>query len=195
MDCSFDQNGNLAEADGSITAADQTLLANLDPRFNFGFGNTFTYKNVDLNIFLSGAVLKAWSPYAPNRNFRIVNLAANMGTYGWNTMPISLERWTYENPEGTFPTGLSDSRYASYQNNSSYWMENASFVRVRNITLGYNFPSEWLTNQKAIKGVRLSFDMQNPFTITKYPGLDPELNQNNYYPLAKSYVMGINLTF
>jgi len=192
---SYDQNGNLAAPDGRITAADQTLLANLDPKFNFGFGNTFTFKDFDLQVFFSGAIMKAWSPYGPNRNFRIASLAANMGTYGWNTMPVSLERWTFENPTGSFPTGLSDAKYASYQNNSSYWMVNANFLRCRNITLGYSCPTEWLAGQQVIKGVRLSFDVQNPFTITKYPGLDPELNQNNYYPLAKSYVLGVNVSF
>lgn len=192
---SYDTNGQLAGPDGIINTADQTLIANLDPKFNFGFGNTFTYKNFDLNIFFSGAVLKAWSPYGPNRLFRIASLAANMGSFDWNTMPISLERWSYDNPNGNFPTGLSDAKYATFQNNSDYWMMNASFLRLRNVTLGYTFPTAWLQNQKVIKSARISFDVQNPWTITKFPGLDPELNQNNYYPLTSSYVMGINLSF
>lgn len=192
---SYDDQGNLAGPDGIINAADQTLIANLDPKFNFGFGNTFTFKNFDLNVFFSGAILKAWSPYGPNRSFRIASLAANMGSFDWNTMPISLERWSFDNTDANFPTGLSDSRYANYQNNSDYWMMNASFLRLRNVTLGYSFPSAWLQNQKVIKGARISFDVQNPWTITKYPGLDPELNQNNYYPLTTSYVLGVNLSF
>ncbi len=192
---SYDAQGNLAGPDGVLTAADQTLIANLDPKFNFGFGNTFTFKNFDLNIFFSGAVQKAWSPYGPNRLFRIASLAANMGSFGWNTMPISLDRWTFDNPDADFPTGLSDSRYGTYQNNSDYWMLNASFLRLRNVTLGYKIPGTWLQGQKMIKGARISFDVQNPWTITKFPGLDPELNQNNYYPMTTSYVMGINLSF
>ena len=192
---SYDAQGNLAGPDGVLTAADQTLIANLDPKFNFGFGNTFTFKNFDLNIFFSGAVQKAWSPYGPNRLFRIASLAANMGSFGWNTMPISLDRWTFDNPDADFPTGLSDSRYGTYQNNSDYWMLNASFLRLRNVTLGYKIPGTWLQGQKMIKGARISFDVQNPWTITKFPGLDPKLNQNNYYPMTTSYVMGINLSF
>ncbi|SEG14302.1 TonB-dependent receptor [Sphingobacterium lactis] len=192
---SYDSQGNLAGPDGLISSADQTLLANLDPKFNFGFGNTFTYKNFDLNIFFSGAVMKAWSPYGPNQLFRIATLAASMGSFDWNTMPISLDRWSYDNTEANFPTGLSDPRYANFQNNSDYWMLNASFLRLRNVTLGYQVPATWLQGQKVIKGARLSFDVQNPWTITNYPGLDPELNQNNYYPLTSSYVMGINLSF
>ena len=49
--------------------------------------------------------------------------------------------------------------------------------------------------QKVVKNIRMSFDVQNPFTITNYSGLDPELNQNNYYPLTKSYVFGLNIGF
>ena len=191
----YDTNGQLIPPDGVITAADQVLLGNLDPKFNYGIGNTFSYRNFDLNVFLAGAKLKAWSPYGPNRDLRVASLSANMGDYGWNTMPISLERWTYLNPEATFPTGLSDATHASQQNNSDYWLEDADFLRCRNITLGYSFPSKWLEKQKVVKNIRMSFDVQNPFTITNYSGLDPELNQNNYYPLTKSYVFGLNIGF
>lgn len=189
----FDDKGNLSGPDGAITAADQTLLANLDPKFNFGIGNTFTYKNFDLNIFFSGMVKKAWSPYS-SQFYRIANLQANMETFGWNTMPVSKERWTFQHPQGNFPTGLSDDNYAGYQNNSSYFLVNASFLRCRNITLGYTFPAAFFQSQHTVSGLRLSLDVQNPFTITSYPGLDPELGLNNFYPLSRSVVFGVNVT-
>ncbi|SEW51295.1 SusC/RagA family TonB-linked outer membrane protein [Chitinophaga arvensicola] len=189
----FDDKGNLSGPDGLLTAADQTLLANLDPKFNFGFGNTFTYKNFDLNIYFSGMIKKARSPYYTDY-YRIANLQANMETYGWNTMPVSKDRWTFKNPTGDFPTGLSDSRYASYQNYSSYYILDASYLRCRNITLGYSFPASFFQSQHTISGLRLSLDVQNPFTITSYPGLDPELTLDNFYPLSKSVVFGVNVT-
>lgn len=191
----YDTNGNLTAADGKITDADQTLLGNADPKFNIGFGNSFSFKNFDLNIFLSGVVQKAWSPYAPNGNYRIASLAANMGTYGWNTMPVSLDRWSFKNTEGTFPSGLADPLYASYQANSSYYLVNASYLRCQNITLGYTVPTNWLSKQKTFSSLRFSFDVQNAFVITKYPDLDPQLAQNNFYPLSKSFVFGLNATF
>lgn len=191
----YDQNGQLTTPDGTITDADQTLIGNLDPKYNYGVGNTFTFKNFDLNIFFSGAKVKAWSPYGLNRDMRIVDLSGRMVDFGWNTMPISLERWTYLNPNASFPTGLSDVTHAAQQSNSDYWLIDADFLRCRNITLGYRLPSSWLSGQKVIRDVKLSFDVQNPFTITNYPGLDPELNQNNYYPLTKSYVFGVNIGF
>ncbi len=192
---SYDDKGNLAGPDGKITDADQTLLGDLNPKFNFGISNSFTYKNFDLNIFFSGAVKKSWSPYSPNNDLRVASLAANMGTYGWNTMPVSLSRWSFQNTDNNFPSGLSDSKYASFQNKSNYWFIDASFLRCRNITLGYHLPANLLSRQKIINSLRISFDMQNPFTITKFPGLDPELDMNNYYPLAKTFALGINASF
>lgn len=188
---SFDSKGNLSGPDGRITDADQTLLGNLDPKFNFGFGNTFSFKHFDLNIYFSGMIKKAWSPY---NFYRIARLEANMEAFGWNTMPVSLGRWTTKNPDAGFPTGLSDATYGGYQNNSSYFLVDASFLRCRNITLGYTFPASVFKSQHTISGLRLSVDVQNPFTITGYPGLDPELDSGNFYPLNRSIAFGVNVT-
>jgi TonB-linked SusC/RagA family outer membrane protein len=191
----YDANGNLTGPDGKISSADQTLLGNLDPKFNFGIGNNVSYKNFDLTIFFSGLSGKAISPYSPNGQYRIASLAALMGTFGWNTMPISLERWTFENSDGNFPTGLSDPKYGQFQNNASYWIIDRSFLRCRNITLGYTLPNSITRKQNVFSTLRVSFDLQNAFTITKYPGIDPELSQGNYYPLTRNYVLGVNVTF
>ena len=198
----YDANGNLTGPDGKITAADQTLLGNYDPKFNFGFGNSFSFKNFDLNIYFAGVVQKAISPYSGA--YRIASLDANLGTFGWNTMPISLQRWTFKNPENSFPTGVSDPVYSGYQNNSSYYFIDASYLRCQNITLGYNIPLALMGKQNIISGLRLSIDVQNAFIITKYPALDPQVaqnsvyprqDQNNFYPLSRSIVFGLNATF
>lgn len=186
----YDANGKLTGPDGAITAADRTYLANGDPRFNFGIGNQFSYKNFDLSIFFSGLVQKKWSPYLSGRiNENTTN------PFGFNAMPVSSDRWTFKNPNGDFPTALTDGSYSQFQNAASYWLADASFLRCRNITLGYALPAKVLEKQKVFSAVRLSFDVQNPFTITKYPGLDPELDPDNFYPLVKSYVFGLNVSF
>jgi TonB-linked SusC/RagA family outer membrane protein len=185
----FDAAGNVTGPDGAITAADKTYIGNADPRFNFGIGNTFSYKNFDLSIFMSGMVQKKWSPYLSGR----VQETPTNGL-GFNAMPIS-DRWSFQNPTGNFPTALTDGSYSQYQNSASYWLANASFLRCRNITLGYAIPTKTLSRQHVFSAVRFSFDVQNPFTITKYPGLDPELNPDNLYPLVKSYVFGVNVSF
>ncbi|MBO9727884.1 MAG: TonB-dependent receptor [Chitinophaga sp.] len=186
----FDANGNLTSPDGAISAADKTLLGNLDPRFNFGIGNTFSYKGFDLTIFMSGLVQKKWSPYLSGR---VQESTTN--SFGFNAMPVSSSRWSFQNPTGNFPTSLTDGSYSQYQNAASYWFIDASFLRCRNITLGYALPAKMLSKQHTFSAVRFSFDVQNPFTITKYPGLDPELNPDNLYPLVKSYVFGVNVSF
>ncbi len=186
----YDASGNLVDPDGKITAADITYIGNGDPRFNFGFGNQFRYKAFDLNIFMSGIVQKKWSPYASGRaNENSTN------SFGFNAMPVSSTRWSFLNPNGNFPTSLSDATYSQFQNGANYWLVDASFLRCRNITLGYTLPQNLLKKQKLFSGIRFSFDVQNLFTITNYPGLDPELSTDNFYPLVKSYVLGINASF
>ncbi len=185
----YDGSGNLVGPDGAITAADKTYIGNKDPKFNFGFGNQFRYQNFDLNIFMSGMVQKKWSPLAAGR---VYENATN--SFGINAIPVA-DRWTFQNMNGNFPTALSDGTYNQFQNGADYWLVSGSFLRCRNITLGYTLPQRLLENSKLFSAIRVSFDAQNLFTITKYPGLDPELDQDNFYPLVKSYVLGVNVSF
>jgi hypothetical protein len=186
----YDDKGDLTGPDGHITSADHVLLGNADPKFNFGIGNHFTYNNFDLNIFMSGMVQHKWSPLDGSRA-----LETQMNSYGWNAMVTSETPWSVLNTKGTFPTELVDGTYAQYQNASAFWWANASYLRCKDIILGYTLPEKLLARQHVISSIRISFDAQNLFTITNYPGLDPELNANNFYPLVKSYVFGINASF
>lgn len=186
----YDSEGELSGPDGIITDGDRTYIGNNDPKYNFGIGNTFSYKGFDLNIFLSGMKQTKWSPVEGGRAYE-----SSMDAYGFNAMPISADRWSIENTGGSAPTALYDKNYSGYQNASNYWLADASFLRARNITLGYTLPQSAISRQKAFTNVRFSLDGQNLFTITKYPGLDPELNTGNFYPLVKSFVFGINANF
>ncbi|WP_165813897.1 TonB-dependent receptor [Terrimonas sp.] len=191
----FDANGNLTgEPDGKISAADQKLLYTTDPELIFGFGNTFTFKGFDLNIFLSGMIQKGWDPTS---SMGSASMNGRLVLYGWNVLNSVKDRWTYLNPEGNSPTGLTDPTYSGFQNNSNYYVVNSSFLRFRNITLGYSLPDNLLGQKKVFSSVRIFADLQNVFTITskRYKGMDPELNQSNYYPFSKSYTMGLNITF
>lgn len=191
----FDANGNLTGApDGKISAADQKLLYNTNPDLIFGFGNTFTFKGFDLTIFLSGMTKKGGDPTA---SMGPSSMQGRLVSYGWNVLANVKDRWTYINPEGNLPTGVNDPTYSGFQGNSSYYVVNASFLRFRNITLGYSLPDNLLGQKKVFSSVRVFADLQNLFTITssRYKGMDPELNRNNYYPFSKSYTMGLNVTF
>lgn len=186
----YDASGNLVAPDGKITEADRTYLGNSDPQFNFGFGNTFQFKGFDLVLYMSGMKQKLWSPLASGRATE-TSMATNKG---FNGMPVS-NRWSIDNTGGTFPTALYDANFSGYQDGADYWLVDGSFLRARNITLGYTLPASLISKQKICSSVRVSFDAQNMFTITSYPGLDPELNAGNFYPLVKSYVLGLNITF
>lgn len=186
----YDDNGNLSGPDGSISTADNMLLGNADPKFSFGMGNKFTFKGFDLNIFLSGMVQHNWSPLNGARV-----LETQMNAHGWNAMVSSSDPWSTQHTDGSLPTSLVDGSYSQYQNSASYWWVNSSYLRCKSLMLGYSLPAKLLSGQKVFSSIRVSFDAQNLFTITDYPGLDPELNAGNYYPLVKSYVFGINCTF
>ncbi|QQT25529.1 TonB-dependent receptor [Sphingobacterium spiritivorum] len=187
----FDSNGKLTgQPDGKITDADMTLLGNAEPALNFGIGNTFHYKGFDLNIYFSGLKQKRWSPVQG-----ISGGDVSLNSFGWNAMPTKEQQWSVFNTNGTLPTALDDPSYGRYQGSSTYWLIDGTFLRARNITLGYSFPSSWISKQKVFSSLRVSFDVQNAFTITKYPMFDPELNRDNFYPMVRSYVFGLNASF
>lgn len=192
----FDADGKLTgKPDGKINTADQKLLYKGDPKLVFGLGNTFTFKGLDLNVFLSGMVRDQWDPVA----------ASDMGstsmdrltTFGRNLLNDVKDRWTYLNPQGTLPAGVNDPTYGGFQGSSSYFVVDGSFLRFRNITLGYTIPVQNSEGKKIFSALRIYADLLNAITITSkaYKGIDPELNQENYYPFSKSYTIGINVTF
>lgn len=187
----FDAAGNLTGVpDGKITSADKVLLGVNGPRYSFGFNNTFTYKNFDLSIYMYGFIQKKLnSDYSS-----AFATYAQLGQFGWNVLSIAKDRWSPTNPNATLPTGLPDP-YASYAATSDYWLENANFIRCRDITLGYRVDNKLISKQNVIKSLKLSLNVQNPFIITKYRGIDPELQNYLAYPMTKSFTIGVNAGF
>lgn len=190
----YDDQGNLTgKPDGKLSSADMTITMNnpsTAPRFTFGFGNEFRYKNFDLSIYAYAAIQKKLNSDYQNSS----KVYAALGSFGWNMLNTAVDRWAYDNPDSTIPTGL-NGNYTNYSNNSDYWIEDASFIRVRDITLGYRFSTDLLEKLKIVKSVRVYFSVQNPFIITKYKGIDPELQNFYSYPITKSFIMGANISF
>ncbi|WP_282628710.1 SusC/RagA family TonB-linked outer membrane protein [Empedobacter sedimenti] len=190
----YDANGNLmGKPDGKITSADMRIImknSETAPNTTFGIGNEFRYKNFDLSIFAYGAFMKKFNQdYAGN-----VNGHAKIGLFGWNLLDKTKDRWSYDNQTGKYPQALS----GPYQNqgaSSDFWVEDASFLRVRDITLGYTITNDMIKNQNVFNKVRIYVSAQNPFIITKYKGIDPELQNYYSYPIVKSIIMGANITF
>lgn len=187
----YDAAGNLTgKPDGKISSADQVLVGINGARYSFGFNNTFTYRNFDLSIYMYGFIQKK-----QNQDYsEAFRTYAQLGAFGWNVLSIAKDRWTPSNPNAQFPTGLPDP-YEAYVSNSDYWLENGNFIRCRDITLGYKFGNKLLDKQNVLKNLRLSVNVQNPFIITKYRGMDPELQNYLVYPMTRSFTIGINAGF
>ncbi|MEQ9298481.1 MAG: TonB-dependent receptor [Cyclobacteriaceae bacterium] len=172
-----DSNG-----DGVITPEDRVLLGNVDPDFTFGLNNTFSYKDFDLNFFFQGAIGRE------QLNFTRAYLEdVDDITEGFNKSAAVLDRWTPDNPDGTVPGA--DGILGGFRNNNIY-IEDASFVRLRNLTLGYTFSGiKWMSS------FRVYADAQNLITITPFEGIDPETDVRSQYPNAKTYTLGLTATF
>ncbi|MCL6102507.1 MAG: TonB-dependent receptor [Bacteroidetes bacterium] len=120
---------------------------------------------------------------------------ANLGNYVYNNVASGALYSTVYNQSGFFnniPKLVNNAKFTNTQYFSDFYIENASFFKMDNMSVGYNFDQF-----KKVKA-RLSFTVQNAFTVTKYKGLDPEVNggiDNNFYPRPRVFVLGVNLTF
>ncbi len=165
--------------DGIVNENDRYLYKNADPDAVFGFSSNMNYKNFDFSFFLRASVgnrllnqvnaTRAYSDYAVNQDGQLANIPTSFNNTGF-----------------VVPTGIIAL--------SDIYVENASFLRMDNITLGYTFPS-WLEGKASL---RLFTGIQNAFVITKYSGLDPEINggvDNTIYPRQRQFLFGANFKF
>ena len=180
--------------DGVVTTADKHNLGNAQAKFTASFSNTITYKNLDLSVFLQGSF--------GNKIFNLLQQQLEKTTTTQNVSTVLLDRWdSLANPNGKFPKVVN----APVVQVADTYIENGSYLRLKNITLGYNFPKT-LASKILAKQIRFYVSVQNLLTITSYKGLDPEANfydQNNLqpgidlgvYPNYRTYTLGLNVTF
>lgn len=192
-----DISGPEGVPDGKIDSYDRTIIGSANPDFTFGLTNSFNYKNFDLTVFLYGAVGNQLL------NMTRMNLE-------WNRTTESLDRWTPTHTNTNIPrNGFYYNKYGGYIN--SHFIEDASFVRMKTITLGYTINSK----SKIFESVRFYGSVENLFTITNYTGWDPEVDTKGYesnssggqtanagagmdfnsYPGMQSFTFGLNLNF
>lgn len=178
--------------DGSITPADRTYLGNTNPHYMLGFGNSFQYKGFDLNIFFNGA----FGYYLYDMNKLVLESTTGVA---------ALDRWVAGTNENTSVPreGYFLSTYGSYVN--SRFVENASYIRLKQVSIAYNFPQSLFSHIKILQGVRIYASAQNLLTITKYTGTDPEVNvhaSNNLgggedfgvFPAFRTFDIGIKVS-
>ena len=180
---------------GTIDADDYVIIGNGQPKFNWGMNNSFTYKNFDLNIFLIGF-----------HGFDIYNCPRARLTSSLSPFPELAERWIAGKNENAIIAGFGKDRDAITSPEtvaSSTFIEKGDFVKLKSITLGYNF-SKGLLSKINLSAARVYFSIKNVCTITKYSGNDPELSISNplrpgldmgTYPSQREYLLGLNVSF
>jgi hypothetical protein len=207
-----DQNG-----DGVIDEKDRTAIGNPEPKFTYGIGNTFTYKNWDLSIQLTGVygndVVNYARRYMENPRRNISNLFVSALDYATIGLIDPNGPNDYRNVQITggdphasrYPlsTATSDHNYAF----SDRFVEDGSYLRIQNVSLGYTLPQRW-TQKLSISNAKVYANLQNLYTFTKYKGYDPEIGisygyqgtmltgvDNGRYPSPRIYTFGLNVTF
>ncbi len=196
----YDENGKIqyvdTNDDGAINQLDKTIIGNPNPDFIYGFNSTMSFKNFELNVFLQG------SEGNDIFNLSSVNQTLDYG-FGLN-MPreVYLDNWTPANPNAKYP--VISRTTATFI--SDRFVEDGSYLRLKNIQLGYNIPFQnWNINW--IRNVQVYASAQNLLTFTKYSWWDPEINSygsgnsirqgiDHYsYPTAKTVTFGIRANF
>lgn len=175
--------------DGLITDADRTIIGNPNPDFSFSLNNTFTYKDFSLNVFLQGTY--------GNDIFNANKLYSEAMSITANQSASVLDRWTGPGTSNTVPRAV----FGDPNNNnraSSRYIEDGSYMRIKNVTLSYNIPVNKST-KKFFSYIKIYSSIQNLLTFTKYSGFDPEVSangiDNNVYPVTRVMSLGLNVGF
>lgn len=179
-----DLSGPNGKPDGIIDENDRHVLGNPWPKFTFGFNNSFSYKNFDLNVFIVGSVgndVVDYSRYQGEQGsgtfgnyLQSVSNFARPGSYAiTDSSSVVLTNPGFTIPRVSVSDGNGNNRM------SQWYVEDGSYVRVKNVSLSYRVPARW-ASKAAMKSLRISANVQNLLTITHYKGYDPEIGMRDY---------------
>jgi hypothetical protein len=179
--------------DGKISSSDRTYIGNPLPKFVYGMTNNFSWKNFDLSIFIQGTY--------GNDIFNASRMETEGMYDGRNQTTVVLDRWRVPGQITNVPKAGFDMK------NSTYFVEDGSYLRMKNVSLGYSISPERL-KRIGIHKIQPYLSVSNLFTLTKYSGMDPEVNQYSggsdsriqgidwgTYPQNRSFVLGLNIEF
>jgi len=185
--------------DGVVNAEDQTIIGKVIPDLTFGFNVDLRYKLFDLNMLLQGVYgVDLYNRYRS----RAALASGNNEGKDENRLLEVLNYWTPENPT-TDQTRLGLGDFNDNDRFSTWWLEDASFLRMRNVQLGVTLPNS-LLERFQMSNLRFYVGGENLLTFTRYTGYDPELGStdpnasladNGNYPLPRLYVVGLNFSF
>ena len=176
--------------DGKITELDQTWIYDPVPDFTYGFNIYLEYKNFDFTAFFQG--VQGVDIISDLKKETDIWAGLNIGNL--NKGRRLLSAWSVDNPSSDIPAlTLSDNN--NEKRVSTYWVENGSYLKLRTIQLGYNFPQS-IASKLSMQRLRMYVSAQNLFTIksSSFTGLDPE-NPNYGYPIPLNLTFGLNVTF
>ncbi|HVX00199.1 MAG TPA: hypothetical protein VHA52_07180, partial [Candidatus Babeliaceae bacterium] len=163
--------------DGVINADDRIVMGKPDPDYIFGINNGFSYKGISLTVFIQGVVGKEGKKIGP---------IYDPSEATSNKSIELLHRWTPDNPESNIPRA----GFADRLTPSTYDLMSLSYVKIRNIQLGYTLPSKVIPK---LGSVNVYLSGENLVTFTKYTGFDPDGGSD--YPTSSSVILGLNIQF
>ena len=187
-----DLSGPDDEPDGEITADDKVMLGKAAPDWVFGFTVTADYKGFDLYLFLQGI-----------QGCEIWDISRRTDVPRGNMPAWMMDRWNGEGTSNKYPRLVPDAtdRNNNWKNASDLYIHDGSFLRVKNVQIGYTLPQN-ITRKASVDRLRLWVGAENLFTFTKYQGFDPEIGASQMgvsilgnYPLARTFNCGIGVTF
>lgn len=175
--------------DGKIDDNDRTFIGNPNPSFIFAMNNNFSYKGFDLSVFLQG--IAGNDIYNANRIWQEGMAVAQ------NQTTAVLDRWTGEGTSTSMPRAVFNDPNKNTRV-SDRFVEDGSYLRIKNVTLGYTLP-RFIVQKAKMNSARVYISCQNLATFTKYTGFDPEVPSNgidlNVYPVTRTISAGINISF
>ncbi|GGH28552.1 TonB-dependent receptor [Sphingobacterium alkalisoli] len=191
------------DGDGRITSADRTILGSPFPDFTYGITNTFQFKNIDFSFTLQGV-----------KGFEVLNMARRYyGNYAgsYNVLKSASQGWQSPENPGDGKSPMVNRNFGAFpgsnlvNNVTSAFVEDGSYLRLRNITLGYTVPTS-IVQIAGVAHARLNFTVQNAYTWTNYEGYNPEVSiqggstlvpgvDAGGYPLARTFMFGLNIGF
>lgn len=176
--------------DGDITDLDKVNLGSSIPKYNFGATVNLNYKNWDLMVFGQGAA-----------GHKIFQGLRRLDILDANYQTKILDRWTGEGSTNENPRITRDDPNKNYSRLSNWYLQKGDYFRIKLVQVGYTLPSE-TTQSFGVNKLRLYITAENLFTFTKYTGYDPEIAGGDsfgidraYYPQAKTFLLGANITF
>jgi TonB-linked SusC/RagA family outer membrane protein len=181
------------DGDNEITTEDRVFIGNPNPKFTYGLNLSFTYKGFDLTTYLYGSQgndifnwnnwwIDFWPSFQGQKSKKLLN-----------------ESWTTERTNTNVPKASNSSNFSTNTQVVSYYIEDGSYLRMKNLQLGYTFPQS-LMSKINVKSLRVYIQGVNLFTLTKYTGQDPELggddrafgSDTGNYPNVKQFIVGLN---